>query len=59
MSKRKLIIDTCDQCPFFDNFYWEYNHKCTKLDEFLQQEDDYSTKIPDECPLEKDEVSNE
>ena len=55
---RKLVIDKCDDCPFFDNVYWGYEETCRLLNRKIQQVDDSDSilwlkyPIPNDCPLE-------
>lgn len=55
MSNRQLVIDSCRECPFFDNEYYEYMETCTKLKRVIPQEKKrpYRYVIPDDCPLPK------
>ena len=50
MSKQ-LIIDKCDDCPFFDNEYYGYDETCTKLDRVIKSNKNYTYDIPSDCPL--------
>ena len=48
------VIDICDDCPHFDNEYYDWNHWCSKLDRKIEPEDIYSdSMIPEDCPLEE------
>ena len=55
---KKLVIDKCDDCLFFDNVYWGYEETCRLLNRKIQQVDDSDSKlwlkhpIPNNCPLE-------
>jgi hypothetical protein len=44
---KKLVIDNCSDCPYFDNHYYSYNGICratgVKIDRYI---------IPEDCPLE-------
>lgn len=55
MSKRIAIINNCNDCPYFDNEYYGYHEKCTKLDrEIPRDKETWSIyPIPEDCPLEK------
>lgn len=48
---RRVIIEQCDQCPFFDNEYYGYDETCTKLDRKIKSNEHYEHNIPDDCPL--------
>jgi hypothetical protein len=50
--KKKLVIETCDQCPHFDNEYWGYEQACTILDRLIPDVKDMPRPIPVDCPLE-------
>jgi len=57
MNEKRLTIWLCDECPHFDNKYFSFRHRCTKLDRVIDASneneypmpDDYP--IPDDCPL--------
>ena len=55
-TPRKVVINSCDECPYFDNEYYSFNETCTKLDRIMK-ETTISTlsyhPIPEDCPLEK------
>ena len=50
---RVVVIDSCSDCPFFDNEYYTYNAECDKLGRGIPVgEEDWSVyPIPDDCPL--------
>lgn len=63
----QLILDQCDFCSFFDNFYYDYAHRCSVLNRVIEgkwqnKEDkekgwmspDYYP--PEDCPLEKTDL---
>jgi hypothetical protein len=53
MSRRVAIIETCGDCPHFDNEYYNYSAECTKLRRKIgcngSARDSYT--IPEDCPL--------
>jgi len=49
---KKLVIDKCDECPFFNNVYYGYEETCTLLDKKIKQVCELFYPIPNECPLE-------
>lgn len=49
---RVLIIDSCSDCPFFDNEYYNYSRECIKLDRKIEGEDE-KYPIHEDCPLKK------
>jgi len=57
MSKRKLIIEGCQDCPHFNDEYYDYAHECTKLNDRTIYVDKskrvFTYPIPDDCPLEE------
>lgn len=60
MNKRIVIIDNCNDCPYFSNYYFSYEEKCRKLDRVISRkpssEGSLFSKmypIPEDCPLEK------
>lgn len=63
----QLIIDQCDVCSYFDNFYHDYAHRCSVLDRVIEGE--FKTEAdkekgwmdpdyypPEDCPLEKTDL---
>jgi len=46
--KKKLIINTCSECPYYDNEYYDFNQLCTRLERVI----DPDLGIPEDCPLE-------
>lgn len=57
MTKRILEIDDCEQCCYFDDYYYDYNETCLKLGRKIPTDHDGVRNIPEDCPLEK--VSDE
>ncbi len=59
MNKRTLVIDSCQDCPHFSNYYYSYEEKCIELDRVIKIKREESTPskyiypIPEDCPLEK------
>lgn len=54
---KTLIIAYCDDCPFFDNSYYDYTEICTenaaKAVPRGKGDEKYRNPIPDWCPLEE------
>jgi hypothetical protein len=51
---RLIVINKCDDCPFFDYHYYEYREVCEKLDRKIKRLRGYDIfPIPEDCPLEK------
>jgi len=51
MSK-KLIVDRCDQCRYFDNFYYDFNEFCKLSKKKVERTDRLGEyDIPDFCKL--------
>ena len=49
---RRLVIDRCNNCPFFDNEYYDYSETCMKLDRKIAMDaEGHHNVIPDDCPL--------
>ena len=46
-----VIVEACDDCPYFDYEYYTWNAKCEKLDREIPRKS-YNHPIPDDCPLE-------
>jgi hypothetical protein len=46
---KKLIIYCCNDCPYFDNQYYEYNQTCERLGE---ENKNYQSSVLENCPLE-------
>jgi len=53
--EKTLIIDKCDYCPFFDNFYYDYSEVCELNLKAVPGK--YDHPIPEWCPL-KDGANN-
>jgi len=59
MKSRKCEITCCEECPFMDYFYYEYNGECLHLHNNdgtprdLDKEINISNEIHPECPLEE------
>lgn len=49
---KKLIINSCDDCCHFDNFYYDYNEECMLLKRVIDQDKNNNFAIPEDCPLE-------
>ena len=65
-TPRIAIITSCEDCPYFDNEYYECLETCTKLNRVMplqfapaQKGEKYpkilGRPIPDDCPLPKAE----
>lgn len=55
MSKKEAMIyfENCDKCPHFDDEYYDYAHRCKKLQRVITEQDAWHNYvIPDDCPLE-------
>jgi len=48
---KKLVIDSCGDCPFFDDEYYSYASTCRKLDRHIKRSAS-KDEIPVDCPLE-------
>ena len=48
--EKTLIIDTCDYCPFFDNYYYDYAEIC-EFNLKAVPKVEYKHPIPKWCPL--------
>ena len=48
---RIVVIDTCSECPYYDNEYYSYEQHCGKLDKHTSPDE-----IPEDCPLEKEKA---
>lgn len=46
-----IIINNCNDCPFFDNEYYEYNENCTKTGKQVKSLSFNNYPIPADCPL--------
>lgn len=58
MTKKLVVIDKCDDCPYFDHQYYGYKETCVLLSRKIKsveeplESDLYETyKIPKDCPL--------
>ena len=45
-GRKVVIIETCDDCPFFDDEYYDYRSFCTKLDVKIE-----GSGVHPDCPL--------
>ena len=45
-----VIVDRCDQCPYFDDSYWDYNEYCMELKRKITKVENIYP-IPEDCPL--------
>lgn len=52
MANKKIVINCCNDCPFFDNKYWTYSRECVKLPEPYNVNNEYKDTILPDCPLE-------
>lgn len=51
---RKCVVRVgfCDECPHFDNSYYQFAAECPKLgSRRIPSNVDYQHPIPDDCPL--------
>ena len=50
---RVLVIETCDQCKWFDNEYYSYNEECfhPAVDKIIKRDEDGVYAIPEDCQL--------
>ena len=52
MNRKTLIIDTCSDCPNFDNEYPDWDGRCFELDRQIPMGCVHNSHlIPDDCPL--------
>ena len=61
MKKKAVVrgIESCDDCPFFDNEYYTYNAECELLNDRPIPSNRHGIYcIPDDCPLEDDTDEN-
>jgi hypothetical protein len=54
--KKILIIDSCNDCPYFDNSYYDYARICDKLHKVNKSN---IFEILEECPLKDAEQDDE
>ena len=47
MKKKQVVIHNCEDCPFYDDYYWNYRQTCTLLRRITPR----NGNIPDDCPL--------
>ena len=60
VMNKTVVISSCSHCPYFDNFYYDYDRTCTLLGKVVcNSQETYNTIDPD-CPLEftDDEVKD-
>ncbi len=46
-----IVINRCEDCPFFDNYYYDYNETCTLLNKANPPQPGKSWEILEDCPL--------
>lgn len=52
MKTKLAVISNCDDCPHFDNEYYDYYSYCEKLERHIPwSKADATYHIPDDCPL--------
>ncbi len=49
---KKVIIDNCSNCPFFDNQYYGYHEICKVMGIKIERISEDFYRIPEDCPLE-------
>lgn len=52
---RIVKINTCNDCPHFDNEYYDYEETCVLLNRRIPYGDNVERVIPEDCPLPKEE----
>lgn len=54
---KKVIIDSCNNCPYFDDAHYGYNETCTLLNRRIPHTTDlsYTRAIPEDCTLDNTE----
>ncbi len=55
IMNRIIVFNNCENCPFFDNQYYEFDRFCVRLDRIIEKNDKGIYEIPLECPLETTE----
>jgi hypothetical protein len=45
-----VVIECCDECPYFSNEYYDYNRICGKLNKLNEHPEN---SILQDCPLEE------
>ena len=53
--KKIVIIECCDDCPHFDNEYYDWDTMCEML---LKTNNEYQNTILKDCPLEDAQEKN-
>ncbi len=53
--KKVVIIDSCSDCPYFDNSYYTYEQVCEKLN----KKNEHPSEILENCPLKDAEWNDE
>lgn len=51
MTNRKLVINNCNDCMYFDNQYYGYEERCARLNVKIIKSEFRVYPIPDVCPL--------
>ena len=47
MSK-VVVVNCCDDCPYFNNTYWSYDRECMELHKVNE---DFTRTVLPNCPL--------
>lgn len=54
--KKIVLVETCEDCKYFDNCGYDYRHYCRKLERQMtgslgKIDEQFSWDIPEDCPL--------
>ena len=49
--KKTCVIEQCNDCPFFDNEYYDFAQTCSKLNRKIDVENFRDYPMPVDCPL--------
>lgn len=51
MPTKLIVIQYCNECPYYDHEYYTWCEVCTKLNRVIPSDFDRKTPIPTDCPL--------
>lgn len=49
---KKVVISKCDDCPYFDYYYYSYNEECRLLGRKMSKDENGYYIPTHDCPLE-------
>ena len=56
--EKTIIIKYCNDCPFFDDIYFDFLEECKKTGQKVPRDENVNNPIPEWCPLEDITIVN-